>query len=121
MNYDILLLIKEFRICPVMGPRYAVLALGRRPWANTADRGPVTGPIRNYLINDNFINLLYCMFEMLIETRLPCLYGLEKKQDMTSSLLTESYRVASVLAELLCIGRVYHSYDSDRFCHIHAV
>ena len=27
-----------------------------KPRANTADRGPVTGPIRNYLINDNFIN-----------------------------------------------------------------
>ena len=26
------------------------------PRANTADQGPVTGPIRNYLINDNFIN-----------------------------------------------------------------
>ena len=27
-----------------------------KPRANTADLGPVTGPIRNYLINDNFIN-----------------------------------------------------------------
>ena len=26
-----------------------------RPWT-TADRGPPTGPIWNYLINDNFIN-----------------------------------------------------------------
>ena len=27
-------------------------------------------------------------------------------------------RVTSVLTGFLCIGRVYHSYDSDRFCHI---
>ena len=52
----IMLSIRKFRIGPVMGPRSAVLVRGRRPWANTADRGPVTGPIRNYLINDNFIN-----------------------------------------------------------------
>ena len=25
---------------------------GLRPWANTADQGPVTGPKRNYLINN---------------------------------------------------------------------
>ena len=75
-------------------------------------------PIRNYLINDNFINRLNFMFELSVETRLSCLYGLEKKQDMTSSLLAES---SSVLAELLCIGRVCHSYDSDCFCHIHTV
>ena len=30
-------------------------------------------------------------------------------------------RVASVLAELLCIGRKCHSYDSDRICHINTV
>ena len=30
-------------------------------------------------------------------------------------------RVASVLAESLCIGRVCQSYDSDRLCHIHTV
>ena len=41
------------------GSESAVLARGRRPWANTSDRGPVTGPIRNYLINDNFIDKLY--------------------------------------------------------------
>ena len=49
---------------------------------------------------------------------------------MTSSLLAESYRptsgcigrVATVMTELLlCIGRVCHSYDSNRFCHINAV
>ena len=48
---------------------------------------------------------------------------------MTSSLLAESYwpscvcvgRVASILAELLCIGRVCRSYDSDRFCQINTV
>ena len=48
---------------------------------------------------------------------------------MTSSLLAESYlpngncigRVASILAELLCTGRVCRSYDSDRFCHINTV
>ena len=34
------------------------MARGRRPSANTADRGPVTRPIRKYLINDNFINKL---------------------------------------------------------------
>ena len=42
---------------------------------------------------------------------------------MTSSLMAESNRpscicidrVASVLAELLCIGRFCRSYDSDRF------
>ena len=41
---------------PVMGQRSAVLAQGRRPWANTADRGPVTRPKRDHFINDNFIN-----------------------------------------------------------------
>ena len=46
----------NFRIGPVTGLRSAVLARGRRPWANTADRDPVPEPIRNYLINDNFIN-----------------------------------------------------------------
>ena len=51
-----MLLIKEFRIGPVRGPRAAVLAEGLRPWANTADRGHITGPVQNYLINDNFIN-----------------------------------------------------------------
>ena len=30
-------------------------------------------------------------------------------------------RVASVQAELLCIGRVCHSYDVDCFCHINPV
>ena len=52
----LMLLIKQFRIGPVTSPRSAVLARGRRPRANTTDRGPVTGPIRNYLINDNSIN-----------------------------------------------------------------
>ena len=33
-----------------------VYCIGQRPRANTADRRPVTGPIRNYLINDNFFN-----------------------------------------------------------------
>ena len=28
--------------------------------ANTADRGPVTGPIRNYLINDNLLINFTC-------------------------------------------------------------
>ena len=51
-----MLLIKLFRIGPVTGPRSAVLDRGRMPRANTADRGPETRPIRNYLINDNFIN-----------------------------------------------------------------
>ena len=52
---------------------------------------------------------------------LPCLYGLEKKQDMTSSL-AESYWPSCV-----SIGRValyrpsLGSYDLDRFCHIHTV
>ena len=41
----IMLLIKLFRIGPVTGPRLAVL-----------DRGPVTGPIRNNLINEIFIS-----------------------------------------------------------------
>ena len=35
-----------------IGPRSAVLALGLRPRANTVDLGPVTRPIRNYLINN---------------------------------------------------------------------
>ena len=52
----IMLLIKLFRIGPVTGPRLAVLDRGRRPRSNTADRGPVTGPIRNKLINEIFIN-----------------------------------------------------------------
>ena len=54
--YTIMLLIKLFRIGPVTGPRLAVLDRGRRPRSNTADRGPVTGPIRNNLINEIFIN-----------------------------------------------------------------
>ena len=54
--YNIMLLIKLFRIGPVTGPRLAVLDRGRRPRSNTADRGPVTGPIRNDLINEIFIN-----------------------------------------------------------------
>ena len=52
----IMLLIKLFRIGPVSGPRLAVLDRGRRPRSNAADRGPVTGPIRNNLINKIFIN-----------------------------------------------------------------
>ena len=51
-----MLLIKLFCIGPVTGPRLAVLDRGRRPRSNTADRGPVTGPIRNNLINEIFIN-----------------------------------------------------------------
>ena len=60
--YIIMLLIKLFRIGPVTGirpvtgPRLAVLDRGRRPRSNTADRGSVTGPIRNNLINEMFIN-----------------------------------------------------------------
>ena len=53
--YTIMLLIKLFRIGPVTGPRFTVLDRGR-PRSNTADRGPVTGPIRNNLINEIFIN-----------------------------------------------------------------
>ena len=52
----IMLLIKLFRIGPVTGPRLAVLDRGRRPRSNTADRGPVTCPIRNNLINEIFID-----------------------------------------------------------------
>ena len=45
---------------------------------------------------------------------------------MTSSLLAEPYRpscvcigrAVSVLADVLCIGRVCRSYDLDRFYHI---
>ena len=54
-----MLLIKLFRIGPVTGPRLAVLDRGRRPRSNTADLGPVTpvtGLIRNNLINEIFIN-----------------------------------------------------------------
>ena len=57
------------------------------------------------------------MFELSIETRLPCLYGLEKKQGMTSSLLAELRQYwpsCSVSAEFV----IHHS---DRFCHIHIV
>ena len=50
----IMLLIKLFRTGPITGPRLAVLDRGRRPRSNTADRGPVTGPIRNNLINEIF-------------------------------------------------------------------
>ena len=61
------------------------------------------------------------IFELSIKTRPPCLNGLEKKH-MTSLLLAVSYRlVPSVLAELLCISRVCHPYDSDSFCHINTV
>ena len=45
-------LIKLFRIEPVTGPRSVVLDLGLRPRSNTANLGPVTGPIRNNLINN---------------------------------------------------------------------
>ena len=48
-------LIKLFRIGPVTGPRSAVLDLGLRPRSNTAHLGPVTGPIRNNLINNIII------------------------------------------------------------------
>ena len=51
-----MLLIKLFRIGPVTGPRLAVLDRGRSSRSNTADRGPVTGPLRNNLINEIFIN-----------------------------------------------------------------
>ena len=44
-------LIKRFHTGPVTGPRSAVLARGLRPRVNEADLGPVTGPIRNPLIN----------------------------------------------------------------------
>ena len=54
--FNIMLLIKLFRIGPVTGSRLAVLDRGRRPRSNTADRGPITGPIRNNLINEIFIN-----------------------------------------------------------------
>ena len=47
------------------------------------------------------ILLINVMFELSIETRLPCLYGLEKKQGMTSSLLAELYWPSCV-----SIGRV---------------
>ena len=56
INCIIMLVIKQFRIGPDTGPRSAVLARGLRPKGNTADREPVTGPVQNYLINDNFIN-----------------------------------------------------------------
>ena len=45
-------MITQFRIGPVTGPRSAVLTLGLRPPANTADLGPVTGPVRNHMINN---------------------------------------------------------------------
>ena len=54
--YIIMLLIKLSCIGPVTGPWLAVLDRGRRLRSNTADRGPVTGPIRNNLINEIFIN-----------------------------------------------------------------
>ena len=44
-----------FCIGPVTGPLSAVMAHGPRPRANTADLGPVTWPIRNYLINNIII------------------------------------------------------------------
>ena len=64
-------LIKLFRISPVTGPRSAVLAHGLRHRANTADIGPVTGPIRNYLINDIILQFLFsahCMLMLYIPT-----------------------------------------------------
>ena len=57
-HYTIMLFINLFRIGPVTGPRLAVLDRGRRPRSNTTDRGPVTGPIRNNLINEIFIHQL---------------------------------------------------------------
>ena len=56
LSHIIMLLIKLFRIGPVTGPRLAVLDRGRRPRSNTADFGPVIGPIRNNLINEILIN-----------------------------------------------------------------
>ena len=47
-----------------MSRRSAVLAHGLRPRANTADRGPVTEPIRNYLIN-NIIEAKCLVFSFL--------------------------------------------------------
>ena len=44
------------RIGPVTGPRSAVLDLGLRPRSNTAYLGPVTGPIRNNLINNIIVH-----------------------------------------------------------------
>ena len=56
MYNTLVLLIKLFRIGQVTGPMSAVLAQGQTSRANTADRGPETRPILNYLITDNFIN-----------------------------------------------------------------
>lgn len=44
--------IMKLHIGPVTCPKSAVLVRGRRLRANTAVRGPVTGPIRSYLINN---------------------------------------------------------------------
>ena len=47
------IVINQFRIGPVTGPRSPpLLAHTLRPLANTANLGPVTGPTRNYLINN---------------------------------------------------------------------
>ena len=66
-------LIKLFHIGPVMRPRSAVLARGRRRVntadlgpvaghrANTADLGPITGTIRNYFIN-NIVFIFFSYF-----------------------------------------------------------
>ena len=46
-----------------MGPQSAVLAYGLRPRANTADLGPITGPIPNYLINKTiFLFIMHKIF-----------------------------------------------------------
>ena len=79
------------------------MARGRRPWANTADRGPITGPIRNFSIHDN---LIFFLSLLSIKTCSPPLYRLEKKKkkktghDVIVNRPSRIGRVPSVLAEL---------------------
>ena len=59
------------------------------------------------------------MFKLSTETRLPCSFRSEKKQDMMSSLLAELRQYwpsCSVSAEFIT-----ELYDSDRFWHIYTV
>ena len=59
------------------------------------------------------------MFELSTETRLPYLFGSDKKQNMRSSLLAELRQYwpsCGVSAEFIT-----QLYESDRFCHIQTV
>ena len=89
-----MLLIKLFVIGPVTGPQSAVLALGR-----DKPPRPVTGPLRNDLINENSL----ISIEKLE-------LGQYRKQ---LGQYESDWPSFSVLADFLHIGRVCHRYDAE--------